>query len=149
MRQGESFAGLPLPFEPPGPEPMAQVPHEPLGKIRAVIVNTFQKDGWRRANERLPAGSHKLTKQTPGGRRLELSFDTGSWSRRVLCMMTLGSARGVARMPIPADRSLRMQYLPPNRRLFAGILENLRVVVAYLEGAWIRELEEALGAVST
>lgn len=148
-RLGEMVAGLPLPFVPPEPGQMAQVPHEPLGKIRQVIVSTFQGDGWRRADERLPAGSHKLTKQTPGGRRLELSFDTGSWSRHALCMMTLVSARGVARMPIPADRTLRLQYLTPNPQVFAGVLENMRIVVAYLEGTWVRELEEALGPVST
>ncbi len=143
-RLGEIVAGLSLPFEPPGPEQFANVPHEPLGKIRAVIVDTFKTDGWRRATERIPAGLHKLWKPTPAGRRLELSFDTGSWSRHVVCIMALVSERGAARIPIPADRSLRLQYMTPNPQIFAGVLENMRIVVAHLEGTWVVEMEAAM-----
>lgn len=143
-RLAEIVAGLALPYEPPSPSEFGQVPHEPLGKIRSVIVDTFKKDGWSRTTERLPAGSHKICKQTPAGRRLELSFDTGSWSRHVVCMLTLLSERGAARIPIPADRSLRMQYLTPNRQVLSGVLENMRLVVAHLESTWLAEMEAAL-----
>jgi hypothetical protein len=146
-RMGEIVAALALPFEPPEPGQFAQLPHEPLGKIRAVIVDTFKSDGWRRASERVPAGSHKLWKETPGGRLLELSFDTGSWSRHVVCSLALVSERGAARMPIPGDRSLRFQYLTPNPQIFAAVLQNMRIVVAQLEGTWVRDMEAALGTV--
>jgi hypothetical protein len=148
-RMGEIVAGLALPFEPPGPEQFGHVPHAPLGKIRAVILDTFKKDGWRQASSGSGAGSHKLCKKTPGGRRLELSFDTGSWSRHVVCMLALMSERGAARIPIPADRSLRLQYLTPNPQVFAGVLENMRVVVAHLEHTWLPAMEAALGADSS
>jgi len=144
-RLGEIVAGLSLPFQPPEPGQFAQLPHEPLGKIRPVIVDTFKTDGWRRAPERIPAGLHKLWKQTPTGRRLELSFDTGSWSRHVVCMMALVSERGTARIPIPADRSLRFQYLTPNPQIFSGVLENMRIVVTHLERTWVADMEAAMG----
>jgi hypothetical protein len=144
-RMGEIVAGLSLPFKPPDPRDFAQVPREPLGKIRAVIADTFKADGWKRATERIPAGSHKLWKETPGGRRLELAFDTGSWSRHVVCTLGLLSERGAARIPIPADPSLRMQYMTPNPEVFIGVLENMRMVVAELERTWAVEMEAAIG----
>jgi hypothetical protein len=116
-----------------------------LGKIRAVIADTFKANGWKRATERIPTGSHRLWKQTPGGRRLELAFDTGSWSRHVVCTLGLLSERGAARIPIPADPSLRMQYMTPNPQVFIGVLENMRMVVAELERTWVVEMEAAIG----
>lgn len=144
-RMGEIVAGLSLPFKPPDPRDFAQLPREPLGKIRAVIADTFKPDGWKRATERIPAGSHKFWKETPGGRRLELAFDTGSWSRHVVCTLGLLSERGAARIPIPADPSLRMQYMTPNPQVFIGVLENMRVVVGELERTWALEMEAAIG----
>jgi hypothetical protein len=37
-RMGEIVAGLSFPFEPPSPSQWGQLPHAPLGKIRAVIA---------------------------------------------------------------------------------------------------------------
>jgi hypothetical protein len=144
-RMAEIVGGLSLPFHPPDVTQFAQFVHEPLGKIRPVIVDTFKKNGWKRSPERLPAGSHKLVKQTPGGRRLELSFDTGSWSRHAVCIMALISERGSARLIIPADLSSGLQYMTPNPQVFAGVLENMRIVVAHLESTWLPEMESALG----
>lgn len=143
-RLREIVAGLTLPFELTGPEQLARLPREPLGRIRTVIARAFKKDGWRRPTDRLPAGSHKLWKQTPAGHRLELSFDTGSWSQHLVCTLALITEGGAARIPIPADRSLRFQYLTPNPQIFTGVLENMRVVVAHLEGTWVNEMEAAM-----
>jgi len=146
-RLAEIVAGLSFPFQTPGPEQFGQLPHAPLGKIRSAIADPFKKDGWKRVTERIPAGSHKLWKETPAGRRLELSFDTGSWSRHLVCSMALMSERGAARLPIAADRSLGFQYLTPNPQIFAEALENTRVVVAHLESTWVADVDAALGPV--
>lgn len=137
--------GLALPYVVPDPGEFGQLPREPLGKIRATIVATFKADGWRAATEKMRAGSHKLWKQTAGGRRMELAFDTGSWSRHVVCTMALLSERGAARIPIPADGGLRLQYLTPNPQVFTGVLENMRRVVSELERTWIVAMEAAIG----
>jgi hypothetical protein len=143
-RLAEIVAGLTLPFTPPAPPEIAPLPPQPLGKIRTVIADTFKPDGWRRATERHPAGVHKLWKLTPAGRRLELSFDTGSWSRHVVGVLSLVTEHGTARFPLPADRSLRVQHLTPNSRVFAGVLANMRVLVAHLEQTWVADLEAAM-----
>ena len=135
---------LALPYRVPEPREFGQLPREPLGKIRATIVATFKGDGWRAAAEKLPAGTHKLWKQTPGGRRMELAFDTGSWSRHVVCAMALFSERGAARIPIPADSGLRLQYLTPNPHVFGGVLGNMRRVVLELERTWMAAMEAAI-----
>jgi hypothetical protein len=147
QRLGEIVSGLPLPHELPDPLAALHLGREPLGEIRKVIASSFAASGWKRSARRLPAGSHQLTKLTPEGRRLLLDFDTGSWSRHVVCLMALLTERGTRKLPVAAERSLRYQYSAPNRKVFGQILENLRVVVDHLEGTWIAELEQALGPV--
>src|SRR3954453_19433646 len=63
--------------------------------------------------------------------------------------MALLSERGAARIPIPADLSLRLQHLTPNPRIFTGVLENIRIVVAHLESTWVQDMEAALGPVAS
>ena len=147
-RMPEIVATLALPFDPPDPRQFGKIPHAPLGKIRQVIVDTFKPDGWKKAAEKIPAGSHKLCKQSPAGRRLELSFDTGSWSRHIVCILALITDRGAARITIPASTSLQYQYLTPNPDVFAGVLGNMRIVVAHLESTWLRDMEAAMGPAS-
>jgi hypothetical protein len=144
-RMRDIVAGLAWPYRVPEPGEFGQLPREPLGKIRATIVATFKGDGWRAATEKMPAGTHKLWKETPGARRMELAFDTGSWSRHVVCTMALLSERGAARIPIPAEGGLRLQYLTPNPQVFAGVLGNMRMVVSELERTWIVAMEAAIG----
>jgi hypothetical protein len=119
---------------------------EPLGQIRSVIAKTFSGDGWKRVTGRIPPGTHQLWKPTPSGRQLVLTFDTGSWSRHVVCTMGLVTERGALNLPVPADALGRMQYLATNRETFTWILDNLRVVAAHLENTWAREIEAALGS---
>jgi hypothetical protein len=51
-------------------------------------------------------------------------------------MLTLG---------VMAERSTRHGYEVPNPQVLSQILENMRVVVEYLENTWVAELEEVLG----
>lgn len=135
---------LELPHLLPGPEAFAAMSKEPLGEIRSVIVRYFGQDGWRRSSRRLGAGTHELCKSTASGLQLVLYFDTGSWLRFVTCIMKIVSERGAVNLPVPADRTQRFQHLTPNREVFHHTLENLRVVVRYLERTWVREMEQAL-----
>ena len=146
-RLGEIVSGLPLPHKLPDPLAALHLDREPLGEIRKVIAGSFATSGWKRSARRLPAGSHQLTKLTPRGRRLLLDFDTGSWSRHVVCLMAVLTERGTEKLPVPAECSLSYQYSAPNRKVFGQILENLLVVVDRLEGTWVAELEQALGPV--
>ena len=117
-----------------------------MGQIRAVIVRSFVDSGWRKAPGRLPPGSHQLSKLSPHGRLLVLSFDTGSWSRHVVTFLTLMTKQGAFRLMVPPDASLRGQWMTPNPRIFAQVLENLRATVDFLERTWIADLERALGS---
>jgi hypothetical protein len=67
----------------------------------------------------------------------------------LICTVALRSERGAARIPIPADRSLDFQYFTPNPQVLAAILENMRIVVACLEAAWLPEMEAAPETAST
>jgi hypothetical protein len=141
----DAIAALKLPHQIPDARESMAMQREPLGQIRSVIVKAFAADGWKRATGRIPPGTHQLWKATPSGRQLVLTFDTGSWSRHVVCTMGLVTERGALNMPVPADALGRMQYLATNRETFTRILDNLRVVAAHLEQTWVRELEAALG----
>jgi hypothetical protein len=140
-----AIADLKLPHQIPDARESMTMQREPLGQIRGVIAKTFSADGWKRVTGRIPPGTHQLWKATPSGRQLVLTFDTGSWSRHVVCTMALVTERGALNMPVPADALGRMQYLATNRETFTRILDNLRVVSAHLEQTWVRELEAALG----
>jgi hypothetical protein len=63
--------------------------------------------------------------------------------------MALLSQRGAARIPIPAGRRLEFQYQTPNPEVFAGVLENMRIVVAHLESTWVRDLEAVLNSLAS
>jgi hypothetical protein len=141
----QAIAGLALPHQIPDARQAMTMPREPLGQIRSVIAKAFAGDGWKRATGRIPHGTHQLWKSSAGGRRIVLSFDTGSLSRHVACTMALVSERGALRMPVPADELARTQYLATNREVFGQILDNLRIVAAHLERTWISELDSALG----
>jgi hypothetical protein len=142
---GRLIAALTLPNHLPDPNEILTAKREPLGQIRAVIVRSFADSGWRKAPGRLPPGSHLLSKMSPQGRLLVLSFDTGSWSRHVVTFLTLMSKQGAFRLLVPPDASLRGQWMTPNPRIFSQVLDNLRATVDYLERTWIADLERALG----
>ena len=141
---GAMIAALTLPNRLPDPREILTAERRPLGQIRAVIVRSFADSGWRKAPGRLPPGSHQLSKLSPRGRLLVLSFDTGSWSRHVVTFLTLMTKQGAFRLMVPPDASLRGQWMTPNPRIFAQVLENLRATVDYLERTWIADLERAL-----
>jgi hypothetical protein len=140
-----AIAALTLPHRIPDAREALTMHREPLGQIRAVIARAFAPDGWKRATGRIPPGTHQVWKPTRSGRQVVLSFDTGTWSRHVVCTMALLTERGALNMPVPADPLGRTQYLATNREVLARILDNLRVVAAHLETTWIRDLEAALG----
>ena len=141
---GEFLAGLALPHELPA-EIMTQ-PHAPVGEVRAALVRAFKPDGWKKAAGR-GAGMHRLWKGTPHGRRLVMDFDTGSWLRQVTGFIKFPTEAGVFRLVLPADRTMRGQYLAPNPGVFRAIVENLTVVVRELERSWVVQIEDALGPV--
>ncbi|HUO03890.1 MAG TPA: hypothetical protein VMU16_01710 [Candidatus Binataceae bacterium] len=138
---------LNLPHVIPGPMEALKLVPQPLGSIRGTIVKAFAPDGWKKATGRIPAGSHEIWKPSPGGRRLQLHFDTGSWSRHVICIMRLVTEAGPMRIIPPASWPPQAQYSAPNPEVFGHILENLRIVVKHLEATWAKEMEEALGPV--
>jgi hypothetical protein len=141
------IAGLALPHEIPDPSALAKVPPEAVGEVRAALVRAFKPHGWRKSEGGRGAGMHRLWKATPSGRSLALDFDTGSLLRFVTCFAKLVTEAGMFRLPVPADRTMRMQYVTPNRQVFEQVVENLTVVVDRLEESWVPRMEEALGPV--
>jgi hypothetical protein len=143
---GDLLAGLTLPHNLPDAADIMKQPHAPVGEVRAALVRAFKPDGWKKAAGR-GAGMHRLWKPTPNGRRLVMDFDTGSWLRQVTGFIKFPTEAGVFRLVLPADRTMRGQYLAPNPEVFRAIVENLTVVVRELERTWVVQIEDALGPV--
>jgi hypothetical protein len=139
------LATLPLPHEIPDPSALTKVPPEAVGEVRAALLRAFKPHGWRKSAGGRSAGMHRLWKTTPSGRSLALDFDTGSSLRFVTCFAKLVTEAAVFRLPVPADRRMRMQYITPNRQLFDQVVENLTVVVEGLEQSWVTRMDAALG----
>ena len=59
--------------------------------------------------------------------------------------MRLVSARRMLTLGVLAERSTRRDYEVPNSQVLSQVLDNMRVVVKYLENTWVMEVEEALG----
>ena len=81
-------------------------------------------------------------------RRLVLLFRVqkrGRSSRCISGFMRLVCAGRMLTLGVLAERSMRRDYEVPNSQMLSQILDNMRVVVKYLENTWVMELEEALG----
>jgi hypothetical protein len=143
---GEYIAAIEFPHTLPTAAEVLNLPRAPIGEIRKAIVGAFKADGWKKSTAK-GAGTHRLYKDTPGGRRLFMNFDTGSWLRQVTGFMTLASEAGVFRVILQGDPKVGGQHLAPNPEVFGNILENLTVLVRKLEQDWVPRIESALGPV--
>ena len=139
---------LKLPHELPDSQAASHLNHAPLRGFHSTIAGVFEDDGWKEAPGIKQTGIHQLRKKSPGGRRLVLLFwiqKSGRSSRSLSGLMRLVSERRMLTLGVLAERSTRRDYEVPNPQVLSQILENMRVVVKYLENTWVADLEEVLG----
>ena len=155
LYSGGSFIGsksigddLKLPHELPDSQAASRLNHAPLRGFHSTIAGVFADDGWKPAAGIWQTGIHQLRKKSPGGRRLVLLFwiqKSGRSSRSLSGLMRLVSERRMLTLRVMAERSSRRDYEIPNPQVLSQILENMRVVVKYLQKTWVADLEEVLG----
>ncbi len=152
---GGSFIGskaigdLKLPHELPSSRATSHMNHAPLRYFHSTIARVFADDGWKQASGSKQTGIQELRKTSAGGRRLVLLFRLQKNSRSLRCIsavMRLVSERKMLILRVMAERSTRHDYEVPNPQVLSQVLENMRVVVKYLENTWVAELEEVLGS---
>jgi hypothetical protein len=154
---GGSFIGtksigddLKLPHQLPDSQAASHLNYAPLRGVRRTIARMFADDGWKQVSCSRQPGIYELRKTSPGGRRLGLLFwvqKRGRSSRNIAAFMRLVSHRRRLNLGVLAERSTRREYEVPNQQVLSLVLDNMRVVVKYLENTWVAELEEALGPV--
>jgi hypothetical protein len=145
----KSIGDLKLPHELPSSRAASHLKHAPLRGFHSTISRVFADDGWKQAPDNEQTGIHELRKTSPSGRRLGLRFrvqKSGRSSRSISAVMLLVSQRRMLTLGVLAERSTRRNYEAPNPRVLSQILENMRVVVKYLENTWVVDLEEVLGS---
>jgi len=139
---------LKLPHELPDSQAAPHLNYAPLRGVRGTIARAFADDGWKQAPGSGQTAIAELRKTTPGGRRLGLLFwvqNRAGSPRSISGTMQLVSERGTMNLRVLAERSTRREYEVPNSQVLSQILDNMRVVVKYLENTWVTELEAALG----
>ncbi len=157
VSSGGSFIGsksigddLKLPHVLPGSLAASRLNYAQLRDVRSIIAHMFADDGWKQAPGPRYAGMCELRKRSSGGRRLGLLFwiqKHGRSSRTISGAMQLVAERRKLTLGVLAERSTRRDYEAPNPQVLSQILDNMRVVVKYLENTWVTEIEEVLGPV--
>lgn len=140
---------LKLPNDLPDSQAASRLTYAPLRGARSAIARAFSDDGWKAVLGRGSARFYEFDKRSRGGRRLGLLFwiqNHGRSSRTISSSMQLLAGRKRLTVPVLAERSTRHQYEAPNSQVLGQILDNMRIVVKYLESTWIREIEEAVGS---
>jgi hypothetical protein len=115
---------------------------------RGAIARGFADGGWKSDLDSEEAGTYQLRKTSLGGRSLVLLLEVqepGALPRTISGLIQLIAARRRLTLGILAERSRRREYAIPNSQVLSQVLDNMRVAVKYLEGTWVKELEEALG----
>jgi hypothetical protein len=138
---------LKLPHELPDSQAASHLDYVPLKDVHSIIARVFADDGWKQASGSSPTGIHELRKTSPGARHLGLLFtvqERGQSSRSISGTMQFVAERRSLTLRVLAERSRRREYEVPNPQVLSQILDNMRVVVKYLENTWVTELEEAL-----
>jgi hypothetical protein len=84
-----------------------------------------------------------LTKRSPAGNEIELSFDIGSYSKSYGGMLVVNGPGWFARavLPVTAWSDSCAAYPIVNGDVWQQILENVRVAVEFYEQSFIREIE--------
>ena len=144
----KSIGDLKLPHELPSSRAASHLKHAPLKGFHSTISRVFADDGWKQAPDNEQTGIQELRKTSVAGRRLVLRFrvqKSGRSSRSISAVMRLVSQRRMLTLGVMAERSTRHGYEVPNPQVLSQILENMRVVVEYLENTWVADLEEVLG----
>jgi hypothetical protein len=139
---------LKLPHDLPDAQAASRLDHALLRGFHSMLARVFADDGWKPAPGVKPTGMDELRKTSPGGRRLLLLFwikKSGPSSRSISTSMRLVSERRMLLQEVLAERSPRRDYEVPNPHVLTQILENMRVVVKYLENSWVADLEKVLG----
>ena len=144
----KSIGDLKLPHELPSSRAASRLKHAPLRGFHSTISRVFAEHRWKQAPDNEQTGIHELRKTSVAGRRLVLRFrvqKSGRSSRSISAVMRLVYERKMLTLGVLAERSMRRDYEVPNPQVLSQILENMRVVVEYLENTWVAELEEVLG----
>jgi hypothetical protein len=144
----KSIGDVKLPHELHDSQAASHLNYASLRGVRSTIARVFAGDGWKHASGLRQAGVYELRKTSPGGRRLGLLFlveKRGQSSRSICGTMQLVAERKRLALRVRAERGTRRDYEVPNSEVLRQVLDNMRVVVKYLEHTWVTELEEVLG----
>ena len=144
---------LELPYQLPDSSAASHLGRAPLRSFKATVARTFVEDGWKPLPVATPVGIYELRKRTPGGRRMSLFFwlrDIRSSAPRILSVnLQVMANRRRLNLLVHAERSSRHEYEVPNSEVLTQILDNMKVVVKYLESSWIRDVEQVLSPKGT
>lgn len=146
---GNIIQTLPLPHSLPSVEQVGLHGEEfKIGSMKDVLVKYFKSLGYCYQAKRSGHGIYSLTKLTPNNNELEIYLDVGSWSRSVTASFSFNgmSMSGSVGLPVSKNAIDVAQYPILSIEQWRQIVENLVVVVNYLEKTFAVEADEVSGS---
>ena len=142
----ETAARLEFPHRLPHPHSAGQTMGWPLLKIgsyKPALTEVFGVIGYRYESSRSGNGVFKLTKRSPAGHELELSFEIGSYSRSAAGRLRISGEGWFAgaTLVVTAWNNAYASYPIVDAEVWRKSLENIRVCVEYYERTFVPEID--------